>query len=310
MEGYHEPVLLKEVLKFLKIEPGRRYIDATVGDGGYTLEILKAGGNVLGIDVDPDALMRAEERLRGLGEYELIQGNFRDIKNLIQKMGLTDQKFSGIIFDLGVSSLQLESPERGFSFSKDGPLDMRMDPSLSVRAEDLIKVLNKGELYELFSKLGEEKFAKQLVGALVSPNKIGTGQKRLEIRNTVDLANLVERVYRKHGVRSGRIPAHAKSTAGKHPATRVFQALRIAVNDELNALKEVLPQCLNILEEKGRIVIISFHSLEDRIAKQTFKTWEEVGLGKVITKKPFTPTHEEIMNNQRSRSAKMRVFEK
>lgn len=292
MEDYHKPVLLREVLDNLNIQRGFWYLDCTLGVGGHTLGILKLGGNVLGIDVDTEALKRAKERLdklegvEGLGEYKLIQGNFRDLKNLVG-----ERKFEGVLFDLGVSSLQLIDPNRGFSFLHEGPLDMRMDLSLKVKALDLIKGLNQGELYELFTKLGNEKFAKAIVSALVSSRKIG-------IRTTKELADLVVGVYQRLGMRNSRI----------HPATKVFQALRIAVNDELIALREALFQALEVVDKNGKIIVISFHSLEDRIVKDQFKYWETLKFGQVLTKKPIVPSTDEINDNPRSRSAKMRVF--
>lgn len=310
---YHRPVLLKEAADVLIPAPWGAerdawYLDATLGDGGHTIEIIKRGGKVIGIDQDPQALERAQKRFDSLGiehdRYILIRGNFRDINNLILQMDPStslgaNQKFAGAIFDLGVSSMQLESPERGFSFQKSGPLDMRMDPGLQVKALDLVSALNKGELYELFSKLGEEKYSKKLADALVSAREVigyrlqGTGYSG--IRTTRDLADVVESVVgRKHG----RI----------HPATRVFQALRIAVNDELNALKEGLDQVKDLIKNNDSILVISFHSLEDRIVKTTFRKWEFEGLGKVLTKKPIVPSEDEIGSNPRARSAKMRVF--
>lgn len=277
MASYHQSVLKREILQILNVEENKWYLDATLGDGGHALAILQAGGNVIGLDVDPEALERAKKRFTEAGiskeKYKLIQGNFRDLQNLVDIM------FSGILFDLGVSSLQFDEASRGFSFSKDAPLDMRMDPNLSVTATDLVNGLNSGELYELFTKLGEEKFAKKIANEIIlerSKNKITT---------TLQLANLVEKVIGKRGK--------------LHPATKVFQALRIAVNDELNALKEALPQALDLLDSGGVIIVISFHSLEDRIVKHFFKS-----------KNLITPSLEEIKNNPRSRSAKMRVFKK
>ena len=166
MEGYHKPVLLREAIEALAVKPGNWYIDATLGDGGHSLEILKLGGRVLALDVDPEAIERAKKRLKDWEEFRVIQGNFRDIKNLIyQQMDLKDQKFDGAIFDLGVSSLQLGSPERGFSFGRDGPLDMRMDPNLGIQALDLVNRLSRKELYELFQSLGEEKHSRRLADA-------------------------------------------------------------------------------------------------------------------------------------------------
>ena len=290
MVGYHKPVLLRETVEALNIKKGNWYLDLTVGDGGHSLEILKLGGKVVGIDVDPAALERANERLQKIGysgQFRLIQGNFRDINSLIaQQAELERQKFAGAIFDLGVSSLQLEDPVRGFSFSKEGPLDMRMDPNLEVRAMDLINVLSRKELYGLFKNLGEEKYSKRLADTLVSTR---------EVKLTTELAELVKR---KVGGGRGKI----------HPATKVFQALRIAVNDELGALQEGLEKIKTLIARNGRIVVLSFHSLEDRIVKNAFSRWQSMGLGEVLTKKPITPGAVEIKTNPRARSAKMRVF--
>ena len=327
MEGYHEgnpligktyhnSVLLKEVMGALNPAYGgvnirdAWYIDCTLGDGGHSIEIIKRGGRVVGIDVDPQALGRVQERFKELGysgilgeRIRLVQGNFRDVKNLIKQTEAGSEfagaklSLAGAIFDLGVSSVQLETPERGFSFSKEGPLDMRMDPTLQVRALDLINAGGRKELNELFSRLGEEKYSRRLADALVLARQV---RKDTGIKTTRELANLVENIYKRAGIRSWRI----------HPATKVFQALRIAVNDELGALQEGLDQVIDLIEKKGRIVVISFHSLEDRIVKFTFRKWEEQGLGMIITKKPIVPEDVEVRDNPRSRSAKMRVFQK
>ncbi|QQG43432.1 MAG: 16S rRNA (cytosine(1402)-N(4))-methyltransferase RsmH [Candidatus Daviesbacteria bacterium] len=291
MKTYHKSVLLKETLVALHIQKGAWYLDCTLGDGGHSLEILKQGSKLVGIDVDPQALERASQRFEQEGipakQYQLIEGNFRDLTNLIAQTGI-DQKFLGVIFDLGVSSLQLETPERGFSFLREGPLDMRMDPKLSVTALDLIRGLNKGELNELFTKLGEEKFARKLAAAVVSARPV--------IKTTGDLARVIE----KEVGRSGKI----------HPATKIFQALRIAVNDELNALKEGLEASLKVVEKDGLVLVISFHSLEDRAVKNIFRHWQNMGLGESSFKKPLLPSEREINQNPRARSAKLRVFQK
>ncbi len=288
MKGYHESVLLREVVDALNVRDAW-YLDCTLGDGGHSREIERLGGRVVGIDVDPQALKRAGERLESA---VLIQGNFRDIDNLMNRQADTAKIiFAGAIFDLGVSSLQLETPERGFSFGKEGPLDMRMDPTLGVTALDLLNVLTGKELYELFTNMGEEKYSKRLADALVRAGKMST---------TTELAKFAERVVGK-GLPAGR--------QGKiHPATRIFQALRIAVNDELGALKEGLEKIKEKIQKNGRIVVISFHSLEDRIVKNTFKEWELAGFGEILTKKPIVPGDQETARNPRARSAKMRVF--
>ncbi len=296
MEGYHSSVLLKEALGALNIRDAW-YIDCTLGDGGHSIEIISRGGKVVGIDVDPQALGRVQKRFKDLGisedRYKLVLGNFRDLKNLIWDKQAEPGKlrFEGVLFDLGVSSLQLESPERGFSFMSDGPLDMRMDPTLEVSASDLINAGGRKELSELFSRLGEEKYSWTLADAVVRTRKVD------RIETTRQLAQIIENVT---GRKRGKI----------HPATKVFQALRIAVNDELGVLQEGLGQVIDLIEGNGRIVVISFHSLEDRIAKFTFRKWQTEGFGQVLTKKPITPGFLEIKMNPRSRSAKLRVFEK
>ncbi len=304
MEGYHESVLLREAVKALDVKKGKWYLDCTLGDGGHSMEIIRQGGNVVGIDVDPEALervnIRFDEEVIDKSRYKLILGNFRDQTETV------DRKFAGAIFDLGVSSLQLETPERGFSFGKMGPLDMRMDPSLQITALDLLKVLSRKELYELFKRLGEEKYSKRLAGALVSAREIRTGSQdspnlafrlRRNVKTTKDLADFVEKVV---GGRQGKI----------HPATRVFQALRMTVNDELGALEQGLDQVKDLMETKSKIAVISFHSLEDRIVKNTFKNWQHEGKGRVLTKKPVVPGENEVIVNPRSRSAKLRIFER
>jgi 16S rRNA (cytosine1402-N4)-methyltransferase len=304
MVTVHEPVLLNEILEGIKVKKDHWYVDATLGDGGHSLAILRQGGNVIGIDVDPDSLEIAAKRFKKDGfehnRFKLIQGNFRDLKNLLYELtspinsGQTEPKtekinITTVIFDLGVSSREFDDPLRGFSFQNDGPLDMRMDPTLSVSAKDLINGLTKGELNELFTRLGEEKLARRFAEA------VGLARKVEKIETTRQLARVLERAA---GGRREKI----------HPATRVFQALRIAVNDELHAVEDALPQALDLVKE--RVVVISFHSLEDRIVKNMFRNWQDQGLGIAITKKPIVPSDGETMQNPRSRSAKLRIFEK
>lgn len=294
MAKFHEPVLLKEVIEFLKVKRGEKYLDATLGGGGHTAAILKSGGILLGIDSDPEAIGAARSYLASAcppgkhSSWRLVSGNFKDLYQIAKK-----EKFlnvSGILFDLGVSSYQLNQGERGFSFGREGPLDMRMDPNLKVTAADLVNGLNKGELNELFTKFGQEQRSRRLAEALVRARKIRP------IKTTRELAAIISQV----APRKGRL----------HPATRVFQALRIAVNDELNNLKKVLPQAEDLLKPKGRLVVISYHSGEDRLVKTFFKAETEREHLKIITKKPVRPTEEEIESNPRSRSAKLRVAEK
>ena len=288
MNNYHTSVLLQEVLDYLELKRGKWYIDATLGGGGHTQAILEKGCRVLCIDVDQDALNHVRQRLGSNEDLVLARGNFRDIDTLAKEHGL--EKVSGILFDVGVSSYQLDTPERGFSF-QDGPLDMRMDQQLSVTAGDLVNGLTNKELQELFVRLGEERYARSIA------KHIEVYRKEQLIRTTGELVGIIRQAV-------PHLPTKV------HPATRVFQALRIAVNDELHALSEALPKAVNLLESGGRLVVISFHSLEDRIVKRAFVTFEQEGLGKIITKKPIEATEDELGENRRSRSAKLRVFEK
>ncbi|KKQ67163.1 MAG: Ribosomal RNA small subunit methyltransferase H [Candidatus Daviesbacteria bacterium GW2011_GWA2_38_24] len=294
MDGYHKSVLLKEVIENLSVLRNSWYIDATLGDGGYSLEILKKGGKVVGIDADPEALERTRERLKKEGinkeDYILVEGNFSRLDEIIGELRWFGE-FRGIVFDLGVSSLQLEKAEKGFSFLREGPLDMRMSPDLSVKAADLINGLNRGELEKLFWVYGEFR-DKRVVDAIIEYRS------RKPIQTTLELAGIIERAV------GGR------KKGDTHPATTIFQALRIAVNDELNSLKEGLEGAFERLTIGGRIAVVSFHSLEDRIVKNFFKDLEEKGEGEVLTKKPITPIEEEIRQNPRSRSAKLRILEK
>lgn len=296
MSDYHTSVLLQETTKQLEIKPGGKYIDGTIGGGGHTFEILKFGGIVLGLDVDQEALEFAEKDLRlkikdlRIGtDLILVRGNFKDIDKVAKAQGF--DKAAGILLDLGISGHHVDEAVRGFSFLKEGPLDMRMDKHLGVTAGDLINGLTKSELYELFTKFGEERFARSIVSHIIEERR----EKRID--TTAELAKIIKKA----------VPYNKK---GIHPATKVFQALRIAVNDELNILAEALPKAVTLLESGGRLAVISFHSLEDRIVKQTFLEFEKKGSGKIITKKPIVPTEEEIEENNRSRSSKLRVFEK
>ncbi len=301
MSDYHESVLLQEAIGELKVKPGGEYIDATLGGGGHTLEILNRGGIVLGIDVDEDAIehVRNELRIRNdelsIGKrLKLIRGNFAKIEEIAKENGFS--RVDGILLDLGVSSHQLDKGDRGFSFQSDAPLDMRMDTSLGVKAQDLINGLTKGELYDLLNKYGEEEFTRPIVRNIISAREVKP------IETTRELAQVIFRAY----------PIKYKKI---HPATKTFQALRIAVNDELNSLKTALPQAIDLLESKGReskgrLVVITFHSLEDKIVKKAFLDFESNNLGRVMYKKPIEPSDSEKNINNRSRSAKMRVFEK
>lgn len=293
MKNFHIPVLLQEAIDYLNIRSDKKYIDATLGGGGHTYQILERGGKVLGIDWDPEAIEYVGKQLKAQSSklksnLTLVRGNFKDLK----KIALTNnfRQVNGIIFDLGISAHQLLAPERGFSFLADAPLDMRMDPQLQVTAADLINGLTKGELYELFSKLGEEHDAWAVVQAVVRARTIKP------IKTCRELGDLVAQV------KGGR-----RFKKRIHPATQVFQALRMAVNGELENLRLALPQAVELLEKGGRLVVISFHSLEDRIVKDFLKTEARLA---VLTKHPLRPTEEEKIKNPRSGSAKMRVAQR
>ena len=292
---YHTSALLQEVIEFLDPKPDKKFIDATIGGGGHTLEILKRGGKVLGIDRDPDAIEHVKKEVHSSqftvhssGDLVLVQENFNRIGQIAKEKGF--EKVNGILFDLGVSSHQLEAAERGFSFEKNGPLDMRMDPNLTVRAFDLVNNFDQRRLNEIFKTYSQEKLSWSIAGAICSARQIKP------IETTDELAEIIKEVYRRFR-KKGRL----------HPATKTFQALRVVVNSELLNLKEALPQTLDLLITGGRLVVVSFHSLEDEIVKRFFKHESKL---KVLTPKPIGPKDLEIRANPRSRSAKLRAAEK
>lgn len=288
MSEYHISVLLQEVLDGLQVRPGEKYIDGTLGAAGHALAICQKGGLVLGIDQDEDSIAYVKEHAKDT-RLTVVKGNFANMADIAQTNGFGN--VSGILLDLGISSHHVDEGSRGFSFLQEAPLDMRMDRSLAVTAKDLVNGLHKGELTELFTKYGEERFAKRIAEAIV------TARQSKPIETTRELAAIVARCY-------------PRGEHKVHPATKVFQALRIAVNDELHALESALPQAVNLLEPHGRLAVISFHSLEDRIVKLAFEAFEKKGLGEIITKKPIEPSLEEQEDNRRSRSSKLRIFEK
>ncbi len=288
MSQYHTSVLLNESIEYLRAIPGQKYIDATAGGGGHTQELLKRGAQVLAIDRDSQSIEYLKEKFKGKKNLILVQGNFSNLAKIAHENNFC--QVSGIIFDLGVSGKQLDDPKRGFSFNKEGDLDMRMDDSLSISAFDLVNNFDKRRLNEIFQSFGQEKFCLAIADAICGARQIKP------IKTTLDLAQIVEEVYRRK-----------KERTKLHPATKVFQALRIVVNSELLNLEEVLPQTLPLLAKNGRLVIISFHSLEDGIVKRFFKQTREL---KILTKLPVGPSEEERMANPRARSAKMRVAEK
>ncbi|HUD04920.1 MAG TPA: 16S rRNA (cytosine(1402)-N(4))-methyltransferase RsmH [Patescibacteria group bacterium] len=297
MNNYHTPVLLKEVIELVKVQLGKKYIDATIGGGGHTKALLEKGARVLGIDVDQDALeyVRSNQESR-ITNHELVltKGNFKDLGEIAHLNNFN--RVSAVLFDLGVSSHQVDSAERGFSFLREGPLDMRMDKEEAVTAETLVNLLGKGELYDLFNKLGQEHRARTVSSSIVGARKIKA------IQTTQELADVVAKAY---GI-TGEVSDFTKNKINQ----KVFQALRMAVNNELENIENTLPQALELLEEKGRIAVISFHSLEDGIVKKIFKGFAEKGLGQIITEKPIEAGEKEKEQNSRSRSAKLRVFER
>ncbi len=281
--------MLEEVMHYLAPAPGKRYIDATLGYAGHTLALLKSGAEVSGIDRDLDLLTLAVERVTKEGylpQFTPIHSAFSEA--LDKDKHILEGKFDGILFDLGVSSYQLDTPERGFSFRFDAPLDMRMDKRLGVTAGDLVNGLGKNELVELFTVLGEEGNAKRIV------NEICDRRLKHKIESTEELAKLIESVV-------GR-------SRGIHPATKVFQALRMAVNSEREELKAALPSALSYLKEGGVLVAISFHSLEDKIVKSWINNSESAGQVESLTKGVVESSPEEIAKNPRSRSAKLRAL--
>ncbi len=290
-DDMHLPVLLHEAIEFLNVRPEGIYIDATLGAGGHAEEILKrlGSGRLLGLDRDPQALEVAGERLAGFGEkLTMLHGNFADIDTLHASTGLPPA--DGVLADLGLSSLQLDDASRGFSFNLPGPLDMRMDPSSEETAADLANRARERDLADVIYKLGEERHSRRIARAIV---------KARPYRLTTELAQVVTRA----------IPSRA-GLHQIHPATRTFMALRLAINRELENLEQFLARVLGVLRPGGRIVILSFHSLEDRIVKHTFQRWQREGSARILTRKVVRPTEEEVRLNPRARSAKLRAAEK
>ncbi len=310
MDFWHTPVLLKESIEGLQIRPDGIYVDGTLGGGGHSWEICKkltAGGRLIGIDQDQDAIKAASERLDEFRDrVDLVLGNFREMKSELARLGV--ESVDGVILDLGVSSYQLDTVERGFTYRKDAPLDMRMDQRQSLTAKDVVNEYSEMELYRVIRDYGEEKFAKNIAKHIV----IARSKKELE--TTGELIQVIK----------AAIPMKVQAVGG-HPAKRTFQAIRIEVNNELNVLEDSLEDMVDLLNEKGRICVITFHSLEDRIVKDKFRIFENpctcppdfpvcvcgnVPKGVVITKKPICPTQQEQESNPRAKSAKLRVFER
>jgi 16S rRNA (cytosine1402-N4)-methyltransferase len=296
-EKLHIPVMLHEVIDYLDPAPGQIIVDATLGTGGHSLEILKKitpGGRLIGIDRDEDSLAICRQRFSEFsGSYELVHANFVDLDQVLEKLGI--DKIDGIVFDLGISTYQLKDIERGFSFQQEGPLDMRMDKSSYISAYDLVNNLNENEISHLLWSFGQERWHNRIAHLVVEERR------NQPISTTRQLADLVMRAipYR-----------YRKGYYRIHPATRTFQAVRIAVNRELEILESAVKKAVAILRKKAKICVISFHSLEDRVIKHTFRALKADGLIDIITAKPMTPADSEVAANPSSRSSKFRVAER
>ncbi|KKS17109.1 MAG: Ribosomal RNA small subunit methyltransferase H [candidate division WWE3 bacterium GW2011_GWA1_41_8] len=289
---YHKPVMANELVGSMLVRDGLNYIDCTLGDAGHTLEILKFGGKVLGLDVDADALVRAGTRIKDLGLSDYftgIQGNFKNIDKLAEEHGFS--QVAGVFYDLGYSSYQLEKKDLGLSFLKEQELDMRLDSTLGVTAADLVNALPERELANIFFSYSDERLGNRFARAIAKRRDLK------KFRTTKDLADLIVDAA-PSGYEHGRI----------HPATRVFQALRIAVNDEITNLTLSLPRAAALLLPGGRMAVISFHSLEDKTVKDFGRSARPHI--RQVTEKPLVPGLAEVEGNSMSRSAKLRVFEK
>ena len=301
----HLPVLYHETIQALNPQPGGRYVDCTLGAGGHAYGILEASspdGLLLGLDLDPQALTLAQKRLAPFGKRAILRrSSYTDLRRVLDTLGW--DSVHGIVLDLGLSSMQLDTPERGFSFRNDAPLDMRFDPQAPLTAADLVNTLPEDELADILHQYGEERRARRIARAIIAARPVETTRQLAEIVATA--------------TGSGR--------PGIHPATRTFQALRIAVNRELDSIEQVLPQAVEALAPGGRLAVISFHSLEDRIVKQFFRresrdcicpprqpvcTCGHAASLTEITRRPIRPSEAEISRNPRARSSRLRVAEK
>lgn len=305
----HVPVMLKEVLAALRCQPGGTYVDATIGLGGHASAILQGslpGGFLIGIDRDRESLEKASKRLEPFaGRFRLFHDNFKNLALILNNLGTVP--VDGILLDLGVSSYQLMSPERGFSFQSDAALDMRMDRSQQWTAADLVNSMPESELADILYRYGEERLSRRIAAAIIQERA------KAPITRCSQLAGIVSRVLKVHGHR------------GIHPATRTFQALRIAVNQELDGLEEFLDEACVFLKTGGRMVVLSFHSLEDRVVKRAFRrlagqcvcdappelcTCPRLAKARLVNPRPMTPGPEESAVNPRARSARLRALER
>lgn len=310
MEFQHKSVLLRETIDSLKVKPGGIYVDGTLGGGGHAFELcsrLGKDGRLIGIDQDEAAISAASERLSEYkGQVTIVRSNYSRMPQVLDELGIG--KVDGIYLDLGVSSYQLDTPERGFTYREDVPLDMRMDQREPMTAADIVNTYSEEKLYRVIRDYGEDKFAKNIAKHIV--------RKRQEkpIETTGELVEAIK----------AAIPARVRATGG-HPAKQTFQAIRIELNGELEVLESSIDRMIERLNPKGRLAVITFHSLEDRIVKHKFRENEQpcicppdfpvcvcgrVSKGRVITRKPITPTEEEEKENNRAKSSKLRVFER
>lgn len=310
MEFHHVSVLLNETIDSLNIRPDGIYVDGTLGGGGHSLEIVKRlseKGRLIGLDRDENAIQAASERLKGYKDkITFVRSNYDRFPEIMQELGLAG--VDGIVLDLGVSSYQLDTSERGFSYREDAPLDMRMDQRQERTAADIVNGSSEKELINILRNYGEERFAPQIARRIVRQRE------EKPVRTTFELNEIIKE----------SIPVKFRLTGG-HPSKRTFQAIRIALNAELESLEKVLPEMIEYLNNRGRLSVITFHSLEDRIVKNIFKTAQDPCTcppdfpicvcgnrpkGRVVTGKPVLPSEEEIEVNKRSKSAKLRVFER
>ena len=311
MEFNHYSVLKSETIENLNIRPDGIYVDGTLGGAGHSYEICKRlgdKGRLIGIDQDADAIKAAGERLSEFGDkVTIVRSNYSDMKNVIHSLGI--DKVNGIMLDLGVSSFQLDTPERGFTYrSEDAPLDMRMDDRSALTAKDIVNDYSEADLYRIIRDYGEDKFAKNIAKHIIKA-------RQQEVISTTGQLNEIIKAA---------IPQKVRATGG-HPSKRTYQAIRIELNHELDVLRDNLDDMIDLLNPNGRICIITFHSLEDRIVKSNFKKNEnpctcpsnfpvcvcgKKSKGQVITRKPILPSEKELEENSRSKSAKLRVFER
>jgi len=294
MSYSHIPVMIREVLKYLDVKEGKKFVDCTLGGAGYTIALAEqtgVRGKVLGIDLDRLALDNAQQiiKQKKIKNIVLVQGNFKNLENIVSENFKEGMKFDGIVFDLGLSSAQLADETRGFSFKGEHPLDMAFGPDNDKSSADILNYYSLLELTKIFQEYGEEKHGYRIARAIIEARKT----KKLE--TTVDLVNIIEKI----------IPFRFRSKI--HPATKIFQALRMETNEELSCLESVLPVAVKLLKKGGRIVVVSFHSGEDRIVKRFFKNSSELT---ILTKRPLIPEEDELTSNPRARSAKFRAAEK